>query len=101
MGESGFKVPKEDKNLHTNVVSQISQLSNIIMNVENSQDSNLEAFKKTLDELIPKLNKEIDELHESVIDDVFISGDSKMVDMLRKLDFIEEQYIILEKQSQK
>jgi dynein heavy chain len=101
MSESGFKVPKDDKNVHTNVVQQISQLASIIMNVESSQDSNLESFKKTLDELIPKLNSEIDGVHKEATDDVFLSGDSKMVDMLRKLDFIEEQYNGLESTSMK
>jgi hypothetical protein len=31
------------------------------MQVENAQDSNLEIFKKTLEDLIPKLSKEIDD----------------------------------------
>jgi len=59
------------------------------MDVENAQDSNLEYFKKTLEGLIPKLNEEIDKLNEEAMSDVFLSGDSKMNDMLKKLDDIE------------
>ena len=64
LSEFQLKVKKEDKDNFTECVQQISQLSNIISNVESQQDSNMETFKKTLNDLIPQLNSEIDKLHE-------------------------------------
>ena len=62
----GIKSSKDDptagrqidrnKNLLTNVVQSITKLSNLIMTVENFQDSKLDSFRKTFDDLIPKLN---------------------------------------------
>ena len=57
-----MKVKKEDKDNFTECVQMISQLSQLVSTVESSQDNNLEKFKKTLSELIPELNTEIDTL---------------------------------------
>lgn len=66
------------------------------MQVENAQDSNLEIFKKTLEELIPKLSKEIDDCAREATDDIFLSGDAKMPEMLKRLDEIETRLKELE-----
>ena len=71
------------------------------MNVENFQDSKLDSFRRTFDDLIPKLNTEIDEVQTEVNNNVFLSGDSEMTDMLKKLDNLEESYQGLEKTSTK
>lgn len=47
---------KEDKDSHNEAVTDISKLVNIIAQVESSQNSNLDTFRKSLDEQIPKLN---------------------------------------------
>lgn len=52
---------KEDKDSHNEAVQEIAKLNNIITSVESSQNSNLDIFRKSLEEQIPKLNQEIDE----------------------------------------
>lgn len=80
MSNSGIKGAKEDslsagraldrnKNLLTNVVQSITKLANLIMNVENFQDSKLDQFRKTFDDLIPKINTEIEDAHKEAIDE--------------------------------
>ena len=111
MSNSGIKSAKDDptasraldrnKGLINDVAQSISSLSNLIMNVENFQDSKLDSFRRTFDDLIPKLNTEIDEVHTDVNNEVFLSGDSEMADMLKKLDYLEERYQDLEKTSTK
>lgn len=107
MANSGIKGAKDDslsagrtndrnKNLLTNVVQSITKLANLIMNVENFQDSKLDQFRKTFDDLIPKLNNEIEEIHNEANDECFLSGESDMAEMLNKLDGIEEKYKELE-----
>ena len=53
LAEFQLKVKKEDKDNFTESIQLISQLSTIVANVESQQDSNMETFKKTLNELIP------------------------------------------------
>lgn len=89
MTDFKIKIKKEDKDNFTEVIQNIVQLSNLVMQVENAQDSNLEIFKKTLEDLIPKLSKEIDDCGKDATDEIFLSGDAKMPDMLKKLDEIE------------
>ena len=96
MSTSGIKSSKEDptsgrsidrnKNLLTNVVQSISKLANLIMTVENFQDSKLDSFRKTFDDLIPKLNTEISDVHKEATNEIFLSGDSDMTDILKRLD---------------
>jgi hypothetical protein len=40
----------------------------------------METFKKTLVDLIPKLNTSISDLHEESIDPIFLSGKANMFD---------------------
>ena len=49
----------------------------------------METFKKTLNELIPQLNQQIDVLSEEVQNPLFLSGEANMFDMLRTLDELE------------
>ena len=112
MANSGIKGIKEDsltagrtldrnKNLLTNVVQSISKLANLIMNVENFQDSKLDQFRKSFDDMVPKLNSQIEDVNTEVNDDKFLSGESEMLDMLKKIDVLEEKYNNLEKTSLK
>lgn len=43
----------------------------------------METFKKTLNELIPQLNNQINSLHEESKNPIFLSGEANMFDMLR------------------
>jgi hypothetical protein len=43
----------------------------------------METFKRTLNELIPQLNNEINELHESSKNPLFLSGEANMYEVLR------------------
>jgi hypothetical protein len=51
--------------------------------VESAQDANMETFKRTLNELIPQLNNEINELHEQSQNPIFLSGEANMFEVLR------------------
>jgi hypothetical protein len=61
----------------------------------------METFKKTLVDLIPKLNTSITELHEESKDPIFLSGKANMFDQLRKLDELEVRFKDLESTSVK
>ena len=101
MAEFKIKTKKEDKDNLTEVIQLIQQLSQLTISVVNAQDSNLETFRKTLEELIPKQNKKIEDLSVEAIDEIFLSGDAKMPDILRRLDSIEERLVNLEETSAK
>jgi hypothetical protein len=61
----------------------------------------METFKKTLNELIPKLNNEIDTVHGEAIDEIFLSGDANMYEVLNKIDAIEVKFKELEERASK
>lgn len=61
----------------------------------------METFKKTLNELIPVLNNQINGLSEEVNNQIFLSGDANMFDILRTLDELEARFKELENRSQK
>ena len=111
MSTSGIKGSKDDptagrqidrnKSLLTNVVQSITKLSNLIMTEENFQDSKLDSFRKTFDDLIPKLNTEINEVHQEATNEIFLSKDADKSDVLKRLDHLEEKYNGLEQVSLK
>ena len=92
---------KEDKDSHNEAVTDISKLNNLIASVESSQNSNLDIFRKSLDEQIPKLNKLIDDALAQTEDEVFLSNKVSMYDILRKLDTLEATFKELETTSMK
>jgi predicted glycoside hydrolase/deacetylase ChbG (UPF0249 family) len=59
-----MKIKKEDTDAFNESLASISNLSQLIQNVESTQEGNKELFKKTLNELVPKLDKEITEIFE-------------------------------------
>lgn len=61
----------------------------------------METFKKTLNELIPQLNNQINTLHEEAKNPIFLSGEANMFDMLRQLDELEGRFKELETRSMK
>lgn len=89
MTDFKIKIKKEDRDNFTEVIQNIAALSNIVMQVENAQEANLEIFKKTLEDLIPKLSHQIDDCAKDATDEIFLSGDAKMPEMLKRLDEIE------------
>lgn len=101
MAEYQLKVKKEDKDNYTESVQLISQLANIVSSVESAQDSNMETFKKTLNELIPVLNNQINTLNDEVGNPIFLSGEANMFDILRNLDELEGRFKELENRSMK
>jgi dynein heavy chain len=99
LDEFQMKVKKEDKDAFNESLAAISTLSNIIQTVESAQEGNKELFKKTLNELVPKLDKEINELFEEAQDKQFLDGKSDMFEMLKVLDGIEARFKELETRS--
>ncbi len=61
----------------------------------------METFKKTLNELIPKLNDEINTLNEEALNPNFLSGDANMFEVLKQLDDLETRFKELEDRSMK
>ncbi len=59
----------------------------------------METFKKTLNDLIPQLNQEIDSLQEESTQEIFLQGDANMYDMLKSLDELETRFKELEDRS--
>lgn len=99
MSEFNLKVKKEDKDSFTESMQAIAQLSTIIQNVESQQEGNKETFKKTLNELIPKLDHQINELFSQAQDDKFLEGDADMNETIKVLDGLEEEFKQLEERS--
>jgi hypothetical protein len=64
LAEFQLKVKKEDKDSFNESITSIGKLNGHIQKVETEQEGNKEKFKKTLNELIPKLDGEINELFE-------------------------------------
>jgi hypothetical protein len=64
--------------------------------VDSSQNSNLDTFRKSLDEQIPKLNAQINDCLSSTEDELFLSNKGNMYDVLRKLDDLETTFKELE-----
>lgn len=57
-----LKVSKEDKAQLTDSTNSITNLSMHIQNVESSMEANKAIFKKTLNERVPHLDAEINDL---------------------------------------
>ena len=64
-------------------------------------EANKTRFKKTLNELVPKLNTEINEIFEQAQDPKFLSGTSDMYDILKVLGGIEAEFKAAEQTSLK
>lgn len=101
MADNNLKVKKEDKDLYNESLQDIAKLSNIIQTVESQQEGNKETFKKTLNDLIPKLDGEINELFEKAQDAKFLQGENmeKVYDILKDLDAIEANFQQLEERA--
>ncbi len=100
--EFQLKVKKEDKDSYNESLQYISKLANIIQTVESQQEGNKEKFKKDLNELIPKLDGEINELFDKTQDSKFLNGDNldKMFEIIGALDEIENQFKELEQRKE-
>lgn len=99
LSEFQLKVKKEDKDNFTECTQMISQLSTIVGTVESQQESSMETFKRTLNELIPELNNSIKTLHEESQDPMFLSGEANMFEVLKILDEKEARFKELEARS--
>jgi hypothetical protein len=62
--EFNLKVSKDDKAQLTESNASIANLSMHIQNVESSMEANKAIFKKTLNERVPQLDAEINDLFE-------------------------------------
>jgi DNA-directed RNA polymerase subunit F len=73
-------------------------LNGHIQKVETEQEGNKEKFKNTLNDLIPKLDTEINVLFEKAQNPKYLEGENmeKMFDILAELDEIEATFKELE-----
>jgi DNA-directed RNA polymerase subunit F len=98
LAEFQLKVKKEDKDSYNESITSISKLNGHIQKVETEQEGNKEKFKKTLNDLIPKLDTEINVLFEKAQNTKYLEGENmeKMFDILAELDEIEATFKELE-----
>jgi hypothetical protein len=61
----------------------------------------METFKRTLNELIPQLNSQINDLNEETNNPLYLSGEANMFEILRSLDELEARFKELENRSMK
>lgn len=75
-------------------MQEVSRLAGLISQVEGQQDQQKEIFKKDLNQMIPKLETQINELFEESQDSKFLNGDNidKIEDMLEDLRDIEQRF---------
>ncbi len=64
LSEFEMNYPLDDRDTHNEIVQLVAQLNQLISTVEQQQEMSLDKFRKVLDDLIPKLNTNIDELQE-------------------------------------
>lgn len=95
----GFK--KEDRDSHNEAVTEISKLNLLISQVESSQNMNLDLFRKSLAEEIPKLNTRIDQCLQESEDEIFLKQTASIFDILRRLDSLEQTFKELESTANK
>ena len=60
LSEFEMNYPLDDRETHNEIVQLVAQLNQLISTVEQQQEMSLDKFRKVLDELIPKLNSDID-----------------------------------------
>ena len=92
---------KEDAANLKNAQQKINDLVNEINKVESSEEQQKEKFKKQLDSLIPKLNLEVQSLHEESIEPQYLDENSDINDMIKQLDAKWEKYVELQTRSEK
>ncbi len=102
LAEFSLKVPKEDKDSFNETISAISKLAGYIQKIETEQEGNKEKFKKTLNELIPKLDTEINELFEKAKQPKYLDGDNmeRLSEVLQELDAVEATFKQLEERKE-
>ena len=86
LSNAGFKIKKEDENAIKDANKEISRLSQILANVESKQESETERFKKELDQMIPKLHMEVENLKEESQVPQYLDKNSDMGEMIKQLD---------------
>ena len=77
---------------------EIQKLNNLIQTVQSSQEGLRDKFRKELNQIIPKLDTDINSLFETVQDPKFTSGDN-MKDvkvMIKEMTELEEHFQNLE-----
>ena len=79
------KPKKEDLANHTEAITQITALNQLVSNLQQAQESQSEKFKKSLNEKIPELNNAIDSLIQESIDDRFFDAENMAPDRLPKI----------------
>jgi len=82
-----IKIKKEDENAIKDAEKEISRLAQIIAQVESSQESQSERFKKDLAEkLIPQLNREVHNLIQESVLPQYLDINSDKPEMIKQLD---------------
>lgn len=94
-----MKIKKDDTDAFNESLASISNLSQLIQNVESTQEGNKELFKKTLNDLVPKLDKEITEIFEEAQHAQFLDGKSDLFEMIKVLEALEVRFKELETRS--
>ena len=87
LGSQGSSpIKKEDANAIKDAEKESSRLSQIIAEVESKQETEIERFKKELEQLIPKLSAEVDKLIGESEQAQYLEKSSDMNEMIKQLD---------------
>ena len=80
------KLKKDDENAIKDAEKENTRLSTILADVESRQESEIERFKKELEQLIPQLNNEIEKLNEESLLPQYLDKNSDNNEMIKQLD---------------
>ena len=101
LSEFEVNYPLDDRETHNEIVQLVAQLNQLISTVEQQQEMSLDKFRKVLDELIPKLNSDIDLLTDQTDQTKFLEPADKIFKMLKEIDQMEEVFKDLEERSKR
>jgi DNA repair exonuclease SbcCD ATPase subunit len=96
--EFQLKVKKEDTDSFNESLTAISKLQGIMQEIESKVEEKKERYKKTVAQLVPKLDNEINEHYDKAQDPKYLDGNNieKMFDIIQELNDIEAQFKELE-----
>lgn len=101
LSEFEMNYPADDRETHNEIVTLVAQLNQLISSVEQQQEMSLDKFRKVLDDLIPKLNTDIDTLTDQTSNNKFLEPATNIFKMLKEIDQMEEVFRDLEEKSKR
>lgn len=94
MQDQNLNVKKDELELQKETLKDIVELANLISGVESQQDVMKDKFKKDLNQMIPKLDSDINELFEECQAGKFLDGEKmgQIEEIIIELEALEERF---------